>query len=76
MGAGLGLVTFDPGNGKTWFKGGRNPWTGNMVICQEARRRCIVLLANSVRAELIYPDLVEFAFGDVGMPWWWEYNYD
>jgi len=45
-----------------------------MVVCQESERRCVVMLANSVRAELIYPDVVNLALGDTGMPWWWEYN--
>jgi CubicO group peptidase (beta-lactamase class C family) len=74
LAAGLGLVTFGEGDDKTWFKGGHNDWTGNMAVCQEARRRCIVLLSNSVRAELIYPQLVAFVFPDIAMPWWWEYN--
>lgn len=47
-----------------------------MVVCEESTRRCIVLLANSVRAELIYPAIVELVLGDVGAPWWWEYGYD
>ena len=76
LSAGLGLVMFGEGDDKVWFKGGHNPWTGNMLICQEGKRRCIVLLANSVRAELIYPDLVAFALGDVDMPWWWQYHYE
>ena len=76
LAAGLGLVTFDAGRGKVWFKGGHNDWTGNMVVCEESARRCIVLLANSVRAELIYPAIVELVLGDAGAPWWWEYGYD
>jgi hypothetical protein len=72
----LGLVTFDAGEGKVWFKGEHNPWTGNMVGCQEAARRCIVLLAKSVRTESIYPTIVEFVLGDLGVPWCWEYGYD
>lgn len=76
LAAGLGLVTFGEGENKAWFKGGHNPWTGNMAVCQEARKRCVVLLANSVRAELIYPDVVAFVLGDTGMPWWWEYNFE
>lgn len=76
LAAGLGLVSYDKGDGRTWFKGGHNDWTGNIVVCQEIGRRCIVLLSNSVRAELIYPELVEFVLDGVGMPWWWEYNYD
>ncbi len=74
LSAGLGLVTFGQGTGQTWFKGGHNPWTGNMVVCQEAQKRCVVLLANSVRAELIYPALVTFVLGDIRVPWWWEYG--
>ncbi len=74
LSAGLGLVTFGQDDEKMWFKGGHNPWTGNMVVCQEAIRRCVVLLANSVRAELIYPDIVALVLGETEMPWWWEYN--
>jgi CubicO group peptidase (beta-lactamase class C family) len=75
LAAGLGLVTFtDSEAGQMWFKGGHNDWTGNMLICQQARRRCVVMLANSVRAELIYPAMARFVLGDTAMPWWWEYN--
>jgi CubicO group peptidase (beta-lactamase class C family) len=74
LSAGLGLVTFTDATGPMFFKGGHNDWTGNQVVCQEACRRCVVLLANSVRAELIYPELVRFVLGDTNMPWWWEYN--
>jgi hypothetical protein len=74
LAAGLGLVTFNDASGRMWFKGGHNDWTGNMVVCQERWRRCVVLLSNSVRAELIYPQLVRFILGDTAMPWWWEYN--
>ena len=74
LAAGLGLVTFEDASGRMWFKGGHNDWTGNMVVCQETGRRCVVLLANSVRAELIYPQLVRFILGETAAPWWWEYN--
>jgi len=73
--SGVGMITFNDANaGLMWFKGGHNDFTGNMVVCQEARQRCIVLLANSVRAELIYPEMVRFVLGETAMPWWWEYN--
>lgn len=75
LSAGLGLVTYDDVSaGPSWFKGGHNDWTGNMLVCQERRRRCIVLLSNSVRAERIYPELVGFLLGETKMPWWWEYG--
>lgn len=75
LSSGVGMVTFnDADAGLMWFKGGHNDFTGNMVVCQDARQRCVVLLANSVRAELIYPEMVRFVLGDTAMPWWWEYN--
>jgi CubicO group peptidase (beta-lactamase class C family) len=68
----LGIIAFDdPEAGHTWFKGGHNEWTGNIVMCQEARRRCVVFFGNDVRAELIYPDLAAFILGETAMPWWW-----
>lgn len=76
LAAGLGLVTFGEGRDEAWFKGGHNDWTGNMVVCQEQSRRCVVLLSNSVRAELIYPSLVSFVLPGVAVPWWWEYRHD
>jgi CubicO group peptidase (beta-lactamase class C family) len=74
LSAALGSVTFNDASGRMFFKGGHDDFTGNMVICQEARQRCVVFLANSVRAELIYPELTRFILGDTTMPWWWEYN--
>jgi CubicO group peptidase (beta-lactamase class C family) len=74
LAAGLGLVTFRDTSGPAWFKGGHNDWTGNMVICLESRKRCVVMLANDVRAERIYPELARTVLGDTKMPWRWEYN--
>lgn len=74
LSAGLGLVTFDGPVGKVWFKGGHNESTGNMVVCIERRRRCLVMLSNDVRAERIYRELTEAVLGDTGMPWSWEYH--
>ena len=74
LSAGLGLVTFRDGSGAAWFKGGHNDTTGNMVICLENRQRCVVMLANDVRAERIYPELARLVLGETGMPWTWEYG--
>ncbi|MDX2261105.1 MAG: serine hydrolase domain-containing protein [Gemmatimonadales bacterium] len=74
LSAGLGVVTFRDRSGPAWFKGGHNDWTGNMVLCLESGRRCVVLLGNDVRAERIYPELVEFILGPTQMPWGWEYG--
>jgi CubicO group peptidase (beta-lactamase class C family) len=75
LAAGLGLVTFRDTSGPAWFKGGHNDWTGNMVICLESGKRCVVLLANDVRAERIYPEIVRRILGETKMPWTWEYGW-
>jgi len=75
LGAGVGVVVFQDRSGPAFFKGGHNDSTANMVVCQESKRDCIVLLSNSVRAELIYPELIRFVLGENDMPWRWEYNY-
>lgn len=74
LSAGLGLVTFADASGPAFFKGGHNDWTGNMVVCLEQGRRCAVLLANDVRAEKIYPEMVRAVLGETRMPWRWEYH--
>jgi len=75
LAAGLGLVTFTDTSGPAWFKGGHNDCTGNMVICLENEKRCLVLLSNDVRAGRIYPKIAQMVLGDTKMPWLWEYNY-
>lgn len=75
LAAGLGVVTFRDASGPAWFKGGHNDWTGNMVVCLEKRQRCVVLLANDVRAERIFPEIVQFILGSTAMPWRWEYDW-
>jgi len=75
LAAGLGLVTFQDTTGPAFFKGGHDDGTGNMVVCLEKPRRCVVLLANDVRAERIYPEVVKLVLGDTKMPWSWEYEW-
>lgn len=73
MSAGLGMVTYSDETGHWFDRGGHNDWTGNRVVCHVETERCIVLLGNSVRAELIYADIVEQAMGENPVPWWWIY---
>lgn len=75
LSAGLGVVTFKDASGRAWFKGGHDDSTGNMVICMENGKRCLVMLANDVRAERIYPELTRFVLGETKMPWTWEYDW-
>jgi CubicO group peptidase (beta-lactamase class C family) len=74
LAAGLGVVTFQDKTGPAWFKGGHNDSTGNMLICLESGKRCLVMLANDVRAERIYPELARLVLGETAMPWAWEYG--
>jgi len=74
LSAGLGLVLFTSSHGPAFFKGGHDDWTGNMAICVESKKQCILLMSNSVRAEIIYPALVHSLFGETKLPWEWEYN--
>ncbi len=74
LAAGLGLVTFEGAQGRGFFKGGHNDTTGNIWVCLERGRRCVVILSNDVRAEAAFPDIVEMILGETGLPWTWEYG--
>ena len=72
LSAGLGVITFNSRYGPAWFKGGHNDFTGNQAFCIERVRRCVIYLANDVRAEGIFQRLTEATLGDPGFPWSWE----
>jgi len=72
--AGLGVIVFDGPQGHGFFKGGHDEQTGNTLVCIEARERCVLILANDVRAEAGFADLVHFILGDTGVPYAWEYG--
>jgi CubicO group peptidase (beta-lactamase class C family) len=72
--AGLGVIVFDGPQGHGFFKGGHDGQTGNMLVCIEARQRCVLLLANDVRAEAGFAELVRVVLGETGVPLDWEYG--
>ena len=74
LSAGLGVVLFSGPQGRGFFKGGHDDWTDNTLVCLEMRRRCVVLLSNSARAQAIYPAVVRAVLGETGLPWRWEYS--
>ena len=74
LAAGLGVVTFKGPQGPGFFKGGHNDTTGNVWVCLERSQRCVVILANDVRAEALFPGIVERLIGKTGLPWQWEYG--
>ena len=73
LAGGLGVDTWEGPSGRFFAKGGHNEWTGNIAQCDEANKRCVVLLGNDVRAELIYPAIVTMVLGDNRYPWAWTY---
>jgi CubicO group peptidase (beta-lactamase class C family) len=74
LAAGLGVIAFEGPQGRGFYKGGHNDTTGNSWVCVETRKRCVVLLANDVRAEAAFPALVRFILGETGVPYDWEYG--
>ncbi|MEM9385662.1 MAG: serine hydrolase domain-containing protein [Pseudomonadota bacterium] len=73
LAAGLGVEVWEGPHGPAFAKGGHNPWTANLVICQSRAERCLVMLANSVRAEIIFPELAQLMLAETAYPWWWVY---
>ena len=74
LAAGLGVIAFTGPQGKGFMKGGHNDSTGNMWVCLAQGKRCVVLLANDVRAEPLFPGIVKMILGETGVPWAWEYG--
>jgi CubicO group peptidase (beta-lactamase class C family) len=74
LASGLGVIRFEGPQGVGFMKGGHNEITANTWVCLERSQRCVVILANDVRAESAFPHLVEFVLGKTGTPWRWEYG--
>ncbi len=73
LAAGLGVVSFTGPQGPGLMKGGHDDITANTMVCVEAKRRCVVILSNDVRAERAFPTIIETLLGPTGFPWKWEY---
>jgi CubicO group peptidase (beta-lactamase class C family) len=66
--------TWQGPDGRRYFsKGGHNDWTGNLAMCEETRQRCLVMLGNSVRSEIIFPEITSMVMGETDFPFWWTY---
>jgi CubicO group peptidase (beta-lactamase class C family) len=74
LAAGLGVIVFEGPQGRGFYKGGHDAQTANSFVCLERGRRCVLLLANDVRAEARFGDLVRFVLGETGVPYDWEYG--
>lgn len=71
--AALGVIAFDGPQEPGFYKGGHNDSTANTMVCLTEAQRCVVIMANDVRAERAFPKLVETLLGPTGAPWRWEY---
>lgn len=71
--AALGVIAFAGAQGAGWYKGGHDDITANTLVCIERARRCVVILANDVRAERAFPRIVRAVLGETGVPYRWEY---
>ena len=69
--AGVGLITFMGPQGRGFTRGGHNDSTGNIMVCIEKGRRCVLILSNDVRSEAAFPMLVRTVLGETGVPWTW-----
>ena len=74
LAAGLGVIVFEGPQGRGFYKGGHDAQTANSFVCLERGLRCVLLLANDVRAEASFADLVRFVLGETGVPYDWEYG--
>jgi len=72
LGYGTGWGVFETPMGHAFFKEGHDEGTANYALCIEPKRDCILLLSNSVRAELIFVPLVNALLGEVNLPAEWE----
>jgi CubicO group peptidase (beta-lactamase class C family) len=74
LASGLGVTVFDGPQGHGFYKGGHDGPTANTMVCIESRKRCVVVLANDVRAEAGFAELMKFILGETGVPYDWEYG--
>jgi CubicO group peptidase (beta-lactamase class C family) len=72
LGYGIGWGVFDTRHGRAFFKEGHDEGTANYALCIAEKRACILMLSNSVRAELVFTTLVQKLLGDVPLPHAWE----
>lgn len=74
LAAGLGVVVFNGPQGPGFYKGGHDAQTANTFVCIERGARCVLIMANDVRAEARFAELVTSVLGDTGVPFDWEYG--
>jgi hypothetical protein len=71
LSAGLGVVTFSGPQGPGFYKNVHDI-TANVWVCLKNQDRCLIIVANDVRAEDGFATLIRFVLGDTGYPADWE----
>lgn len=74
LAAGIGMTVFNGPQGRGFFKGGHDDHTDNQLICLVDQKRCLLLMMNSAKGDLIFPELTALYLGETGLPWRWAYN--
>lgn len=74
LASGIGVIRFDGPQGPGHYKGGHDDFVANTWVCIQRGRRCVVILADDVRAEPGFPRIVRAVMGETGVPWNWEYG--
>ena len=69
---GLGWGVFESPAGKAYFKEGHDDGWNNHMVCFDAAKTCIVMLANSSNGDSIFKQLLAELIGDTYTPWEWE----
>jgi CubicO group peptidase (beta-lactamase class C family) len=73
LSAGVGTVNWTGPQGRAFVKGGHNEKTDNLMVCLLAKNRCVLLMSNAAKGDLIFPEIFEAVLGPTGLPWTWEY---
>ena len=73
LGTGLAVMSFSGPQGAGFFRGGHNDSTGNLLVCLDSGRRCVLMMANDVRAEAFFQEIATLILGETGLPWGWLY---
>lgn len=74
LGAGVGVKLFTGPKGPGFFHGGHNEKTDNLLVCLLETQECAILLMNTAKGHLVFPQLVKELLGDTGMPWSWHFS--
>lgn len=60
----LGVGVFRSPQGPAWFKEGHDDGTGNLALCLQKSRSCVLMMSNSSNAESIFPYLISAVLGE------------